>query len=290
MRIAVTGANGYVGSSLVRHLSNEYEVVGITRKECDLTNSESVNNFFNHQDPFDFIIHCAIIGGSREKTDDSSVTHNNLLMFNNLMSLKGTCFTSIINIGSGAEYDRRYPISRYEIENNNRLPIDPYGMSKFYINQLIQNTSDAYTLRVFGIFDENELERRFIKSCLTKYIQGKPILLYKGVEMDFMYMDDFVSMIKMTLNGKIPSDIKSFDCVYNSNESIRELENIVQTYMNETLDGVTIPIEHVEEFKPSFNKSYLGVPPIWMDQNGLVGLREGIKRTYEKMKVDYEQK
>jgi nucleoside-diphosphate-sugar epimerase len=289
MRIAVTGANGYVGSSLVRHLSNEYEVVGITRKECDLTNSESVNNFFNEKEPFDFVIHCAIIGGSRETVDDSFVTHNNLVMFNNLMSLKGIRFTSIINIGSGAEYDRRYPINRYEIENNNRIPIDPYGMSKFYINQLIQNTSNSYTLRVFGLFDENELDRRFIKSCLTNYIQGKPILLYKNVEMDFMYMDDFVSMVRMILNNRIPSDIKSFDCVYNSRENPRELENIAQTYINETLDGVTTPIEHVEEFKPNFNRSYLGIPPTWMDQTGLIGLKDGIRRTYEKMKVKYEQ-
>lgn len=302
MRILITGANGYIGSSLINHLSDEYEVIGITRKECDLTDSESVNRFFENNPPFDFVIHCAITGGSREKSDDSIVTYNNLRMFNNLMAWNGVGFTAIINIGSGAEYDRRYPINQYQIENNNRVPVDPYGISKFYINQFIQNISNAYNLRIFAIFDENELERRFIKSCLTNYIRGNPMQMYKDAEMDFIYMDDFISMIKIVLSGKIPSYIKSFDCVYTEKHmfgetwdfdnllgSARTLGRVAHFFINESLNGTPVPIEHVEEFKPSFNQSYLGVPPVWMDQHEFVGLKEGIQRTYFKLKNTLEQ-
>jgi nucleoside-diphosphate-sugar epimerase len=297
MRILITGAGGYVGSAVVRSLSTEHDVVPMTRKECDILDTDSVNQFFQNNQPFDFVIHCAITGGSREKMDDAIVTHNNLLMFNNLMSWKGVGFTSIINIGSGAEYDRRYPMNQYQIENNNRVPVDPYGMSKFYINQFIQNTSNTYNLRIFAIFDENELERRFIKSCLTNYIRGNPMRMYRDAEMDFIYMEDFISMVKMVLYGNIPSDVKSFDCVYTGQHmfgttwdfdnllgSARTLGRIAHFFINQSLDSTPVPIEHVEEFKPSFNQSYLGVPPIWMDQSGFVGLRDGIRRTYHILK------
>ena len=46
MRILITGADGYIGSSLVRNLHEEYEVVGITREDCDITSTGSVSSFF----------------------------------------------------------------------------------------------------------------------------------------------------------------------------------------------------------------------------------------------------
>jgi nucleoside-diphosphate-sugar epimerase len=294
MRILITGADGYIGSSLVRNLHEEYEVVGITREDCDITSTGSVSSFFEKQKSFDFVIHCAITGGSREKIDDSSITHNNLVMFNNLIAWKDIKFESIINIGSGAEFDRRYIIHPLVGRENRRMPIDPYGMSKFYINQYIQNIHSAYNLRIFGIFDENELERRFIKSCITNYIHGKPMKMYTSAQMDFIYMNDFISMVRMVLDKKIPYTVKSFDCVYSSYElpselnSFRSLSNIAEYHINKSLGGNECPIEHSEEFKPSFNMCYLGNPPTWMNQNNLVGIKEGIKRTYEKLKERYE--
>ena len=44
MKILITGTNGYVGKSLCHGL-NDYNITGINRKICDLTNFDQVNNF-----------------------------------------------------------------------------------------------------------------------------------------------------------------------------------------------------------------------------------------------------
>ena len=48
MKILITGTNGYVGKSLCYGL-NDYNITGINRKICDLTNSDQVDNFFKNK-------------------------------------------------------------------------------------------------------------------------------------------------------------------------------------------------------------------------------------------------
>jgi hypothetical protein len=72
-------------------------------------------------------------------------------MYYNLLENKEH-FGKLINIGSGAEV----------------LSLDtPYGLSKNIIYNSILNTDNFYNLRVFAVFDNNELDRRFIKTAIT---------------------------------------------------------------------------------------------------------------------------
>jgi len=50
MKILITGINGQVGHALMRHLTN-HELIGLTRKDCDLTNPDQIKKVIDHHQP-----------------------------------------------------------------------------------------------------------------------------------------------------------------------------------------------------------------------------------------------
>jgi dTDP-4-dehydrorhamnose reductase len=57
MKILITGVNGQVGHALMRELT-EYELIGLGRQECDLTNLDQIRQVIDHHQP-DLIINPA---------------------------------------------------------------------------------------------------------------------------------------------------------------------------------------------------------------------------------------
>jgi len=50
MKILITGINGQVGHALMQNLT-EYDLIGLTRKDCDLTNSDQIKQAFDQHQP-----------------------------------------------------------------------------------------------------------------------------------------------------------------------------------------------------------------------------------------------
>ena len=50
MKILITGVNGQVGHALMRELT-EYELIGLTRQECDLTNPDQIKQAIDQHQP-----------------------------------------------------------------------------------------------------------------------------------------------------------------------------------------------------------------------------------------------
>ena len=157
MNILITGGNGYIAKSLHKGLEY-YNVTTITRKDFDLTDREATNKWFDSK-YFDVVIHTAIVGGSRFHDDNADVLYQNLQMFFNLYNNKH-CFGKLINFGSGAELG---------------MPNDPYGLSKKVISKFIDPEPFFYNIRIYGVYDKNEWDTRFIKSNIKRYINKKPI-------------------------------------------------------------------------------------------------------------------
>ena len=145
MKICVLGAGGFVGKSLI-HQNSAW--VGVTRTDLDLTDQIAVEDYFNIHE-YDAVIHCAVIGGSRLKKDESDVIYKNILMFENVVRVfKG----KLIYFSSGAALC-------------GDPPTDPYGLSKWIIDKRIQNIPNAYTLRIWGCYGPGELSTRFSAIC-----------------------------------------------------------------------------------------------------------------------------
>lgn len=251
MNILITGRSGYIATSLRRSLKHNITCIG--RDDFDLTDTVVVDSWFKDKQ-FDVVIHTAIAGGKRTKKDSGEDFYQNLLMFYNLYKNRSN-YNKFINLGSGAE------------QNINT----PYGLSKRIIFDLIKNNPNFFTIRIFGLFDENELEERFIKQNIRRYINKKSIVIYKDKKMDFFYMEDFIKLIEYYINtDSLPLEV---NCTYAYSYKLSEIANIINNLADYS---VPILIEHPCESAP-----YAGVP------NNLFsfkGLDYGISRVYNKLK------
>tara|TARA_R110000744_G_scaffold58232_1_gene121524 strand:+ start:9888 stop:10685 length:798 start_codon:yes stop_codon:yes gene_type:complete len=255
--ILITGGNGYIAKSISQGLwkySDRDNITSISRKDFDLTNKKSTNKWFEGK-YFDVIIHTAVVGGSRLTPDTSETFYQNLQMFYNLYYNKH-CFSKFIHFGSGAELG---------------TPTDPYGLSKKIINKLIQSEPNFYNIRIFGVFNEHELNTRFIKSNIKRYINKQPIEIYQDKLMDFFYMEDLVTLVKYCIHDMCPP--KNINCSYKKSYSLLNIANIINN-LSDYKVGINI-LERGE-----------GTPYIDKHHNALFnykGLELGIKETYKKI-------
>jgi len=254
MKVLITGVNGYIGKSLYSALKNKYNVTTITRNECDLNNSESVNLFFKDK-TFDVVIHCAVKGGSRLQQDDWNVLDTNLSMYYNLLSNKNH-FNKFIHFGSGAE-----------IYNNK----EPYGCSKNIIRKSISIKDNFYNLRIFGTFDENELDTRFIKANIKRYINKESMIIHQNRLMDFIYMPDLVKIVEYYINNDGPKEI---DCIYDEFLTLEKVTHIINELEEYKVDIEIINARTNIPYIGNFNN--LGIK--------FIGLEQGIKEVYNKLK------
>jgi nucleoside-diphosphate-sugar epimerase len=258
MKILITGANGYVGKSLCNALKDEYNVTGLTRNNFDLTDSSETFNFFIDKH-FDVVIHCAAAGGSRLKIDNSNVLDNNLKMYYNLLDNKHH-FNKLIHFGSGAEL--------YSKDTH-------YGLSKHVIRESILGQDNFYNLRIFAVFDKNELDTRFIKANIKNYINKQPIQVFKDKKMDFFYMLDLVTLVKHYINND--NLLKEIDCNYSNTNT---LLNVAQIINNLADYRIPIIFNHQTDDKPYVGK--------FTDLNlNYIGLEQGITYVYNKLKNEY---
>lgn len=258
-KILVTGANGYIGKAIINKFHHTHEVNTITRRDVDLTDPIQVDDYFKYY-RFDVVIHCAVQGGNRLMSENYSVMDNNLIMYYNLLRNKNN-FNKFIHIGSGAEFSQQ---------------LTPYGLSKKVISKSMSDIENFYNLRVFAVFDENELDRRFIKSSIINYIEKKPMLIHNDKKMDFFYMSDFLKILERYINdNNLP---KNIDCVYRDKHKLSDIANIINSLdshvVNININENKIIDDYVGEFF-DIGLDFYGL------ENGITNMFNNLKNKYE---------
>lgn len=202
MQILVTGARGYIGKNIADFLRQKHKLLTPTHQELDLLDADKTLAYIkNHS--LDLIIHCAVVGGSRQEEHEKGMFYDNLRIFFNLVRCKAY-FKRMINLGSGAEYDKRYPIVKAKEEDLGKsIPIDEYGFFKYVSANYINQTENIVDLRVFGMFGEGEDYRyRFISNAICRHIFGLPIEMNQDVYFDYMDIQDFMKVIGYFVDQK----------------------------------------------------------------------------------------
>lgn len=271
MNILITGAHGFIGRNLYKILRKYNNVYSLTRKEADLLDSDSVNNYFiKNKIFFDLVIHTAIQGGRRNIYDNKDIVYGNILMIYNLLRNQNY-FQNIISFGSGAELDRRYDINP---QNINRYPIDPYGLSKSIIDKISIDEPKLCNFRIYNCFGFDEEPNRMIRGNIIKYINHEDILIHKDRKMDFFFIEDLANLIHFFLDSnRMP---KLFDCCYKEKIKLSDIANMINK-----LDAHKVDIKY-NDSSSEIGTDYIGK---YTEINlQYIGLEKSIQLMYHKYK------
>lgn len=256
-RILITGGNGYVAKSLYNALKDSYEITLITRKDFNLNSFKDINKFFQGN-YFDVVIHAAVSGGSRLRKDTGNDIDNNLSMYYNLLQHREH-YGKLIHFGSGAE---------------DYAPETPYGLSKRVIAKSILEQDSFYNIKIFGVFDENELDSRFIKANLKRYINREPMVIDVHKKMTFFYMKDLITLVKYHIDTRSTALQTESYCSYATEYTLREITDMI----NE-LDNYKVPIYMTEEFAEDYVSKYNAGYEL-----PYIGFKKGLQEVYTKLK------
>lgn len=269
MKILITGGNGFLAKELFRFLSKNHDVTSISRQDFDLTSLDDLTNFFTNK-YFDLVLHCAVRGGQRFLEDESNIVHQNIRMFLNIAKFSNQ-YTHLINFGSGAELDRKNDLFLKHYVDQ-QIPEDYYGFSKNIIARICKTRKNFYNFRIFNVFSENEISSRMIKNNISRYINRQSLIVHQDRYMDFMYIDDLVSMIEKFIEK--PFDINEIDCVYDEKYKLSDVVKIINSLTDYKVE--------VEICHKDLGNSYCGN---YKNLNiNYLGLEESIKKVYEKLK------
>lgn len=198
MSVCILGG-GFISKNLAKYFGSRSRVV--RQSELDLTNSQSVNEFFGNN-KFDYVILCATVGGSRLAPDPPDTVERNLRMY---INVSNRC-KKMIWFSSGAAYNTS----------------SPYGLSKFIQERLCANSPEnIYGLRVFGCFGPDENSSRFLSTC----IREGHVDIEEDRYFDFFVVHDLGRVIDYIFENEISQKI--IDTVYPSWYKLSDLARMV---------------------------------------------------------------
>jgi UDP-glucose 4-epimerase len=161
MRILIVGGAGYIGSHMVKtlckqnyqvtvldNLSTGYRdsVVGGRFVEADLADSQVLEQLFS-EEPFDGVMHFAsYIQVAESMREPAKYYRNNVLNTQNLLdAMVAHAVRYFIFSSSAAIFGE--PLSLPIAEAHPKNPINPYGRSKWMVEQMLADYGKAYGLK-----------------------------------------------------------------------------------------------------------------------------------------------
>ena len=199
MKILLTGGSGFVGRNVREFLERkEYDVYAPSSRELNCIDETTVKEHLlsNH---YDMVLHFAVYGDGVDKSKDGAkALEYNLRMFHNFARYSEH-YGRMIYTGSGAEYDKRYPIHMVREEDlvNHSIPTDQYGLMKYTVNQTIEQSENIYNLRLFGIFGKYEYwKTKYISNLCCKSLKGLPLTMRRNCYFDYLWIEDFCHMLE----------------------------------------------------------------------------------------------
>jgi GDP-L-fucose synthase len=188
-KIFVAGANGMVGSAIVRGLKNKgfLNLITPSSKELDLRNQNSVAEFFNKNNPEYVFLAAAKVGGIyANNTFPAEFLYDNLMIQNNVIHNSYLYqVKKLLFLGSSCIYPKfaQQPIKEEYLLTGALEPtneayaiakIAGVEMCKFYKKQYGSNFISAMPTNLYGVNDNFDLTNSHVlPALLRKFIEAK---------------------------------------------------------------------------------------------------------------------
>ena len=230
----VTGANSFIGSALLRRLSEleEHDIVATYRhnsdalsahppraicyRSCDLAKSDEVAALFK-QHKFDAVIHLAAAIPGSDETDFTPVAErDNVLAMAHLLKAakengcKRFVFASTIGVYDGADDG-----GDGFVESMKLLPSSVYGQSKLAGEKLLEahcgKHMSGVSLRMSGVHGPGK-EKGVVYAFLRAALAGKELKVSEPESrFRLLFIDDAVNALLLSLKADLPRPY----CCYN---------------------------------------------------------------------------
>ena len=172
MRILVAGKNGQLGKSINKIVnttngdnlpSNEFIFVG--REELDLSNNNSIINYFDNHNKFDIIINCAAYTAVDKAEKEQELANQvNHLAIKQLAGIVKEQKAKLIHISTDYVFDGESNKPYKETDETN--PINVYGKTKLAGEKALQEImpTNAMIIRTSWVY--SEYGNNFVKTML----------------------------------------------------------------------------------------------------------------------------
>lgn len=296
----VTGANGFIGSALVRELiNNGTEVIALDRDGCfgnlpasdmvtfvpfELEHIENVTALLKEMQP-DVYFHLAWFGMNGETRGNPSVQIKNVeWTLAALYQAKEIGCTRFVGAGSIMEYETYSAVMQ---QGERPGPGYVYGAAKLAARSMCMIESakmgiDLVWAEITNAYGAGEISPRLINSTLRKILREQPLEFTSATQnYDFVYIDDVARAIRLIgKNGKpfshyligssSPKPLKEF---------LLEIKNSVAPdrefiFGKIPFTGVSLSLDTLDSSKTEADTGF----------RAEIEFKEGIRRTMEWLK------
>lgn len=215
-KIFVAGANGMVGSAIVRVLESQgfKNIIKKSSKELDLRNQQQVQDFFEKEKPEFVFLAAAKVGGIHaNNTYPAEFLYDNLMIQNNVIHAAYLHqVEKLLFLGSSCIYPKfaKQPISEDSLLTGALEPtneayaiakITGVEMCKFYKKQYHCNFISAMPTNLYGYNDNFDLNNSHVlPALLRKFVEAKKnksdnvTIWGSGTPMrEFLFVDDLAN-------------------------------------------------------------------------------------------------
>ena len=220
MKILVTGKNGQLGKSIHTIVTNNEqtdEFVFVGREELDLSSTDSITSYFNHNN-FDIIINCAA-HTAVDKAEEEAVLANqiNHLAVAQLALIAKTQQAKLIHVSTDYVFDGESDKPYTETDETN--PINVYGKTKLAGEKALQEImpTNAIIIRTSWVY--SECGNNFVKTMLRLGKERDELNVVSDQIGSPTYATDLAEIILEIINDKDCQDKDRLTEIYHySNE------------------------------------------------------------------------
>jgi len=246
MRFTVLGANGFIGSNLVKYLQKD----GIECFSPDVRKENILQKSLGH------VIYSIGISNFVEWPYDAVDAHVCVLR----KLLEHGRFDSLLYLSSGRIYYNASSTKEEAAITVNPLHLnDLYNISKVMGESMCiaSKKDNVKIVRPSNVTGSNFSSELFIPSILRDAVDKQKIILHSTLnsEKDYVYIDDVVSLLpKIALNGKD----KVYNIAYGKNIKNKEIVEEISRFTNCKIDIVnpskySFPQISIERIQSEFN-------------------------------------
>lgn len=306
-KILIAGANGLVGSAIVRNLKqkNYNNIIEATRNEIDFTIQEDVEKYFSYHQPEYVFLAAAKVGGIvANKTYPAQFIYDNLMIQANIInSSYNYGVKKLLFLGSSCIYPKHpnIPISEDQLLTGPLEPTnDAYAIAKIAGIKMCQAYKEQYDFNAVSLMPTNlygpgdnfdPISSHVIPGIMRRIhnakVNNEPYVECWGdgsPMREFLYIDDFAEACYTCMTGYNSSEIINVGT--GTDITIKELTELIAKVLEypgeirwdtSKPNGTPRKVMNVEKIKS------LGWSP-------KTGIRQGLYETYEWFKQNVDDR